>query len=138
MQCLEREDLGALLARATRRLIDAERPVLEAHGVSMWAYVALNLLARDGTAPTQLALAEAMGYDKTRLIKILDTLESGGLISRAPDPADRRAKVIALTAAGREKHAAIVRAIRALEDQLLGELTAAERETLFAVLGRIS
>jgi len=88
---VEREDLGALLARATRRIIEAERPLLDAHGVSMWAYAALTLLAR-GSAPTQLALAEAMGYDKSRLIKILDGLEADGLISRRPDPTDRRAR----------------------------------------------
>ena len=82
---MEREDLGALLARAMRRIMEAERPLLEAHGMGMWAYVALTLLAR-GPAPTQLALAEAMGYDKTRLIKILDGLEADGLITRAPDP----------------------------------------------------
>src|SRR6187399_1979003 len=117
------EDLGALLARATRRLIDAERPLLDAHGLSMWAYVALTLLARDA-APTQLALAEQMGYDKTRLIKILDDLEAQGLITRRPDPADRRAKVVELTAAGHARHAATVASIRAMEEELLAGTSA--------------
>ena len=115
------EDLGALLARATRRLIDAERPLLDAHGLSMWAYVALTLLAR-GAAPTQLALAEEMGYDKTRLIKLLDGLEAEGLITRRPDPADRRAKVVDLTADGRARYAAVQGDIRRMEAGLgLGE-----------------
>ena len=42
-----REDLGALFARITRRLIELERPILDAHGLSMWGYVALNRLARE-------------------------------------------------------------------------------------------
>ena len=134
---MEREDLGALLARATRRIIDAERPLLDAHGISMWAYAALTLLAR-GSAPTQLALAEAMGYDKSRLIKILDSLEADGLVSRVPDPTDRRAKVIELTHAGRAKLAAVRADIRAMECEILGELTARERETLLAVLPRLA
>ena len=121
---MEREDLGALLARAMRRVVEAERPVLEAHGVGMWAYVALTLLAREA-APTQLALAEAMGYDKTRLIKILDGLEGEGLITRSPDPADRRARVVELTAAGRTRFAAVQRDVRAMEDELLSGLNAA-------------
>jgi DNA-binding MarR family transcriptional regulator len=133
---MERPDLGELFARAARRMMEAERPVLEAHGVSMWAYVALTLLAR-GSAPTQLALAEAMGYDKSRLIKILDGLEADGLISRRPDPADRRARVLELTAEGRARHAAIQADIRAIEDELLGTLSADERETLLAVLPRL-
>ena len=133
---MEREDLGALLARATRRIIDAERPLLDAHGVSMWAYAALTLLAR-GSAPTQLALAEAMGYDKSRLIKILDGLEAEGLITRSPDPTDRRARVVELTAQGRAKLAAAQADIRRMEDEVLAELSADERKTLLAVLPRL-
>ena len=44
----------------------------------------------DGPAQTQARLAEAVGRDKTRLIPILDALEARGLVTRAPDPADRR------------------------------------------------
>ena len=134
---MEREDLGALLARAMRRIMEAERPLLEAHGVSMWAYVALTLLAR-GPAPTQLALAEAMGYDKTRLIRILDGLEGDGLITRAPDPTDRRARVIELTAKGRDTFAAIQRDVHAMEDELLGALSPAERKALRTALPRLA
>jgi DNA-binding MarR family transcriptional regulator len=134
---VEREDLGALLARAARRIIEAERPLLDAHGVSMWAYAALTLLAR-GSAPTQLALAEAMGYDKSRLIKVLDGLEAEGLITRSPDPTDRRARVIELTAQGRAKLAAAQADIRRMEDEVLAELSADERETLLAVLPRLA
>ena len=134
---MEREDLGALLARAMRRIMEAERPLLEAHGISMWAYVALTLLAR-GPAPTQLALAEAMGYDKTRLIKILDGLEADGLVSRAPDPSDRRARVIELTPRGRAKFAAIQQDVHAMEDELLSTLDAAERTALRTALPRLA
>jgi DNA-binding MarR family transcriptional regulator len=134
---MEREDLGALLARAMRRIMEAERPLLDAHGVSMWAYVALTLLAR-GPAPTQLALAEAMGYDKTRLIKILDGLEGDGLITRAPDPTDRRARVIELTTKGRDTFAAIQEDVHAMEDELLSALSAAERAALRTALPRLA
>lgn len=134
---MEREDLGALLARAARRIFEAERPLLDAHGVTMWAYAALSLLAR-GSAPTQLALAEAMGYDKSRLIKILDGLEAEGLITRRPDATDRRAKVVELTADGRGKLAAVQADIRAMEAEVLAELSARERETLLAVLPRLA
>ena len=133
----DREDLGALFTRVSRRLIEAERPLLAARGLTMWEYVALNRLAR-GPAPRQLALAEAMGYDKTRLIALLDALEADGLITRDPDPRDRRARVVKLTAAGRRRHDATVADIRAMEETVLAELSAAERETLLAVLARLA
>ena len=132
-----REDLGALFARITRRLIDAERPLLDAHGLTMWGYAALSHLAR-GPAETQLSLAAAIGHDKTRLIGVLDTLEADGLISREPDPNDRRARLVRITDAGAARHAAAVGDIRAMEDDLLAELTAGERDTLFAVLPRLA
>ena len=111
-----REDLGALFARITRRLIELERPILDAHGLSMWGYVALNRLAREPPS-TQLALATAIGHDKTRLIAVLDALERDGLITREPDPADRRAKLVRITAAGVARHTAIVADIRAMEER---------------------
>ena len=69
------EDLGALLARLLRRVIDAERPLLEAEQLSMWQYIVLAELGR-APASSQLDLARRIGYDKTRLIALLDTLET--------------------------------------------------------------
>jgi DNA-binding MarR family transcriptional regulator len=132
-----RDDLGALFARVTRRLIAAERPLLAARGLTMWGYVALTRLAR-GPAETQLALAAAIGHDKTRLIGVLDALEGDGLITREPDPGDRRARLVRITARGRERHAAALADIRAMEAELLAGLTDAERDTLLAVLPRLA
>jgi DNA-binding MarR family transcriptional regulator len=133
---VERDDLGALFARVTRRLIAEERPLLEARGLTMWQYVALSHLGR-GPAGSQLAMAEAIGYDKTRLIALLESLQEAGLVAREPDPADRRARVVRLTPAGRRRLAAARRDIRRMEEGVLGALTEAERETLLAVLPRL-
>jgi DNA-binding MarR family transcriptional regulator len=130
-----REDLGAMFARVTRRLIDEERPILEKRGLTMWGYIALNRLER-GDAPTQLALASSIGHDKTRLIAVLDKLEADGLITREPDPNDRRAKIVRMTAKGRRRHAATVKDIRAMEDKLL--LGVDRPEDLLAALERLS
>jgi DNA-binding MarR family transcriptional regulator len=129
------QDLAALCARLARRLADAERPILDEHGLSMWAYVALSHLAR-APAGTQLELAQSIRYDKTRLIALLDGLEADGLITRAPDPADRRAKVVALTPAGADRHAAVQQAIRTMEADVLGDLPEAERTRLRRGLAR--
>ncbi len=126
-----------MFARVTRRLIAAERPLLDAHGLTMWGYVALNHLAR-GPAETQLALAVAIGHDKTRLIAVLDALEADGLITREPDPNDRRARLVRITAEGVRRHGAAVADIRAMEEELLSGLAAEERATLLAVLPRLA
>ena len=133
----EREDLAALLTRASRRLIAAERPLLAGRGLTMWGYIVLTQLTR-GPAPTQLALATAVGHDKTRLIALLDELEREGLVTREPDPSDRRARIVHITPRGRERHASALADIRAMEDEVLGALSARERETLLAVLPRLA
>jgi DNA-binding MarR family transcriptional regulator len=132
----DREDLGALFARVTRRLIAAEKPLLERHALTMWGYIALSRVAA-APASTQLALARDIGYDKTRLIALLDTLERDGLIERSPDPADRRAHVVSITAKGAKRHAAAVVDIRAMEEELLSVLAATERRALLAALPKL-
>jgi DNA-binding MarR family transcriptional regulator len=134
---MEDEDLGALLARLTRRIIDAERPLLAEQGLSMWAYIVLSHLAH-APAGTQLALANAINYDKTRLIALLDGLESEGLLTRTPDPADRRARIVTLTRRGRTRHAAARRAVRRMEDELLDGLDAAQRSELRRTLATLA
>ncbi len=133
---MAREDLAARFARITGRLADVERPVLGRQGLSMWQYIVLSQLAR-GPAPAQLALAQAIGYDKTRLISLLDELEQRALILRARDPHDRRARTIALTQAGARLHTTAQRDIHAIEDELLDALDITERQALQAALNRL-
>ncbi|MEV4149255.1 MarR family transcriptional regulator [Amycolatopsis sp. NPDC049691] len=131
------EDLGALCAGAARALAEAERPVLESHGLTMWQYVVLSALST-GAAASQLVLAQQIHYDKTRLIALLDGLEAAGLVTRAPDPADRRARVVRLTEAGISRHAAVRAAIRELEERMLAGLSAEERRALRAGLAHLA
>jgi DNA-binding MarR family transcriptional regulator len=130
-------DLGELFSRIARRLLERERPLLEARGITMWQYAVLTCLARR-PASTQLELASAIRYDKTRLIGLLDELEAKGLVRREPDPADRRARIVQITAKGRRRHAAAMADIRAMEDGLLSALTAEERAGLRSALARLA
>jgi DNA-binding MarR family transcriptional regulator len=124
-----RPDLAAMLQPLTQALIDAELPVLAAHGVSMWGYVVLGALD-GGPVRTQAALAEQIGADKTRIIGALDRLQAAGLISREPDPRDRRVRQLAITPAGHELRAAVQADIQAGEERLLARLRPADR-TIF-------
>src|ERR1700728_71569 len=128
----ERRDLAARLHPLTRALVAAELPVLARHGISMWGYVVLNALA-GGPARTQAALAQAIGADKTRIIATLDELQDAGLITREPDPVDRRVRLLAISAAGRRVRAAVRSAIQANEDRVLARLPSADRQAVLRV-----
>lgn len=122
----ERPDLAAMLGGLVRSLVALETPVLEEHRLSMWGYVVLSALD-DGPVRTQAALAQAIGADKTRIIGTLDELQDAGLISREPDPADRRVRLLAITETGRERRRAAQDRIQAREEKLLARLPAADR-----------
>lgn len=125
-----------MFAWVTRRLGEAEEPLLAAAGVTMWEYIVLSRLAR-GPVPNQLTLAREVRHDKTRLIKLLDGLQDRGLIERAPDPADRRSHTVATTDAGRRLQAKAQASIRKMEDGVLDLLTASERRALLKALPKL-
>src|SRR5215218_10329040 len=49
---------------------------------------------------TQSELAERCNLDKTTMVVTIDALERAGLAERVPSSTDRRARIIAVTAAG--------------------------------------
>ena len=132
-----RRDLAAMIVPLGRTLTAAEQPVLRAHGISMWGYVVLNALGREPLR-TQAALAQAIGADKTRIIAVLDALQEQGLIAREPDPADRRARLLSLTAEGRRLRATVQTAIQDREEHLLARLPAADRRGFLRALEALS
>lgn len=126
-----------MFAWITRRLIEAEAPLLTAHGLTMWEYVVLSHLVRQ-PAPSQLTLARDIRYDKTRLIALLDGLEQRGLINRRPGASDRRSHTVSITTAGRELHRATRSRIRAMETEFLAVLSPRQRSALLAILPRLA
>lgn len=129
----DRPDLAAMIVPLGRALVAAELPVLRRHNLSMWAYAVLLALEEEPVR-TQSALAQAIGADKTRIIAVLDDLQERGLITRHPDPTDRRARLLSLTRAGRFHRDLTQNAIRLREDQILAHLDPAQREAFLAAL----
>lgn len=132
-----RPDLAAMLAPLIRELIAAELPVLEQHGLSMWGYSVLLSLDQSPTR-TQAALAEAIGADKSRIIPVLDELESQGLILRRPDPDDRRVRLLEITDTGRAAKNAAQTAIQRGEERWLQKLSADDRRVFVRALQQLA
>jgi DNA-binding MarR family transcriptional regulator len=70
--------------------------------------------------------------------KRLDKLEDAGLITREPDPADRRGTLIALTDAGRALIDQVTGPHLANEARLLEALSDQERAQLAALLRKLN
>lgn len=119
-----------------RTLLALEAPILEANGLAMWAYAVLCGLD-DEPVRTQTALAEAIGADKTRIIKILDDLTARGLIERRPDPTDRRVRLLSITTEGRRLRDETQAQIQKAEATLLNRLTPSERDIFLKALQKL-
>jgi DNA-binding MarR family transcriptional regulator len=114
---------------------DRKIAVSEALGVS-WARVrALQRLAVQ--SHTLSELAEQLAADRPYVTLIVDGLEERGLVQRTPHPEDRRAKLVALTDAGRS---AAERADAILDEPpaALHEAPAEDLEALLRVLERLA
>ena len=132
-----RPDLAEMLVDLARKTVAAELPVLAAHGLSMWGYVVLSALDRSPIR-TQAALAEAIGADKTRIIRTLDELQEHGHIERIPDPDDRRARLLEITESGRSIKNAVQAAIQRGEEHWLGQLSVNDRDVFLRALQQLS
>ncbi|MGB0852699.1 MAG: MarR family winged helix-turn-helix transcriptional regulator [Pikeienuella sp.] len=82
----------------------------------------------------QATLAGMVAYDRATLGGVVDRLETKGFLSRRISPSDRRARALTITAAGEELLAKARPIVFALQDDILAELDAPEREALIALL----
>ncbi|WP_157979730.1 MarR family winged helix-turn-helix transcriptional regulator [Kribbella monticola] len=117
----------------SRRLI---RRHLADAGAKTQHYHVLASLADDGDA-TQSALADRIVFDRSDLVTLLDELGELEYVVRRTDPADRRRNIVAITPKGEAALAEMDKLIYAAEVELLAPLSAAERKTLLALLGRL-
>ena len=85
----------------------------------------------------QNSLADWMSLDRASISTMVFRLEQQGLIERAVNGADRRARVLRLTAKGKALHDRIRPLARAAQDRVLDVLTAAERKSFVEMLVRV-
>ncbi len=125
------QSLGFLLTDVARLLRAEFERRINATGLGLTAGEARTLLRIDAYPDRrQTMLAEHMSIEPMTLCRFVDRLENAGLVSRQPDAADRRAKIITLTEDGRKLVDQIRVSTTAMLDDIQSGLTPQERDAL--------
>ena len=113
----------------------AERHI-ESLGLGLSDFGVLEALLHKGPMPVN-AIGSLVRLTSGSITAAVDRLERKGLVERASDPGDRRARVVHLTAAGRKLSAcAFADHVKAMERATSG-LTAAERAEAAGLLKKL-
>jgi DNA-binding MarR family transcriptional regulator len=131
--------LGSRLKRIGERLQAQAEAVLQEAGTPLSASHCPVLAALDRLGPLSVGeLSQALGVSQPGVTRLLERLESDGLLRSQPAAADRRVRQVVLTRSGRQFvaraklaawariEAAVADACRGLRGPLLGQLTALE------------
>lgn len=134
------DDLGKLLQEASeswqaelRRALSNELP-----SAALGAGAAVLAHLDPVAAISQTALTVQMSLSKQAVQQLLDQLEAQGLVRREPDPADRRAKQIILTAPGAAAAARRASASAGLDERLRETLGRKRFKTLRKALRELA
>ena len=111
--------LVAHVAREWRRAVDGR---LQPYGLTEATWLPLLRIARSEAPMRQNELAASLSLDGSSVVRLLDALESSGLVARCEDRADRRAKSLVLTAHGRRTVDQVERVSQDIRDLVLGEV----------------
>jgi MarR family transcriptional regulator for hemolysin len=125
-----------LLARASHSLNTEMTAALESLNVSPRAQHVLGTALRGEY--TQTELAKLVDLDKTTMVVTMDELEAKGLAERRPSPADRRARIVAVTEAGARKVRESEEIVERVHTDVLESLPAKERRVFLEALTRLA
>ncbi len=130
------ESLSDSFRAVSRRLRIQTQQALAPWEITPAQARALGVLARHGAVRLG-TLSEHLRIAPRSATEVTDALEERGLVARRPDPADRRATLVALTPRGSEVVDG-VRAARAAEaEEFFARLEPADRATLTRILATL-
>jgi DNA-binding MarR family transcriptional regulator len=127
------DGLAELFWGVARRLRHQTRESLSPWDVTPSQSRALGVLMRHGTLRLS-ELSEHLRIAARSGTEVVDDLQERGLVERRPDPADRRATLVALTAKGAAAGQAIAEARRAEAARFFGALSPDDRTDLDRIL----
>jgi DNA-binding MarR family transcriptional regulator len=131
------DNLGFTLGVVFRAFVKASNAAVGDLPGSHRGFQLLTAAAADPPV-SQSTLCQRLGIDRTVMTYLVDGLEAADLVVRMPDPADRRARLVAATDAGRARLDTLNHRLALAETHVLSGLDAADRASLKSLLGKLA
>jgi DNA-binding MarR family transcriptional regulator len=125
--------LGFLLGKLSQRLIRQAEDALSGLGLQAKQVGVLTLIADFGPK-SQKEIGDRLEIDRTTMVSLVDGLERDELVARKPDPLDRRAFLVTITAKGKRALGKAHEIVIATEQKFLLGLSDGERKQLLTIL----
>ncbi|BCG47460.1 Transcriptional regulator, MarR family [Citrifermentans bremense] len=123
-----------LLTRNWRKVLNAD---FQNCGLTEATWRPLLHLSHLGDGIRQKDLAASVGIEGPSMVRLVETLIAKGLVHRAEDRTDRRAKLLSLTDMGHSMVARIRETVVFREEQLLNNFSGSELEQLTCLVERL-
>ncbi|MFG1795218.1 MarR family winged helix-turn-helix transcriptional regulator [Nocardia sp. NPDC049149] len=130
-------DLPELFLRAAKRIRRNQVARLAPLGLTPAQARALRIIAHQPEPLRMTALAEHLGIVPRSATTVVDALAAADLVTRAPDPTNRRVTLVATTESGRAALAKMTAARRAAAEELFATLSPDQRDMLRDLLAKL-
>lgn len=127
---------GHLIRRAHQVAVAVFMEETGAHDVTPVQFAILNALI-DDPGEDQVTLAGKVAFDPATFGSVIGRLEAKGWVRREPDAADRRRKLLWVTAEGEAAALSMKRAVTRAQRRILGPLEPDEQQQLIVLLGKL-
>lgn len=117
------DELADLFLRAARRMRGRQVEHLAPLGLTPAQARALRVIVRADAPPRMAELATLLGVVPRSVTTLVDALEEAGLVTRTPDPANRRSTLVVPTAEGRAIRARMASVRREVAEEVLAPLS---------------
>ena len=128
--------LGFLVRRAHKLMSQQAEQIFTGRDLTLSQWVVLKLILERNIA-TPGDAARMLGHSTGATTRLIDELESQGLVERRREAADRRQVSLALTPAGHSVAQAWQGEVVGFFDELLAVFTPAEIEILIGLMSRL-
>ncbi|WP_433715559.1 MarR family winged helix-turn-helix transcriptional regulator [Nocardia sp. CA-084685] len=130
-------DLPELFLRTAKRIRRNQVARLAPLGITPGQARALRIIGHHDEPLRMAALADHLGIVPRSATTVVDALDAADLVSRAPDPTNRRSTLVTLTDSGRTTLSQMAAARRAAAEEVFASLSGEQRTMLRDLLAAL-